>query len=363
MAINDIPPETLTEILRRTVNPPPDDLTFFDWPGAREVPLIALRTRHLQAVDAMLVSHLFQIIVSPLLREWVVLSNSDDAQYLLADKGLLRVVNTVFVKDPGPSWALLSKVLRAGHNITGFHAIEEVNGGLQLPNISNIAHLTAIPRLPCSLPGSWIGLGSLELLDYTYPLSYRPAVTLPCLVSLKIPIGDLTMMDCSMPALRNLCLVPTERRYEIYGTGRRATDFLIAHGAKLRQLEFTPFSVPQSVHNLSLDYLCPHLKELIIDAGARGIRWDHLLWRFTWYQGQPHHLKVVDIGLRGLAERVRWADAGSYIEELVDQARFPALKTVRDLAFRGTRDGPGWASIVAACAARGVILTDGAGNR
>lgn len=108
--------------------------------------------------------------------------------------------------------------------------------------------------------------------------------------------------------------------------------------------------------------MCPNLKELIIDVGARGKKWDHPLWDLSWYQGRPHHSNVTDIGLRGLAERVRLASARSYIEDLVDMTRFPALEIVRDLGFRSARDGPVWGTVLDVCAARGVLFTDSAGN-
>lgn len=50
------------------------------------------------------------------------------------------------------------------------------------------------------------------------------------------------------------------------------------------------------------------------------------------------------------------------MEELIDQARFPALKNVRDLRCRSTREGLDWALVLKVCAARGVVVTDGADN-
>ena len=354
MAINRIPLETLAAILNSATNTPLEDLSFFSWVGAFEQPTAALRARNRQAVNTMLVSRTFKSLMDTLCKEWVLLSKPVDADTLVSDEKLLKRAKYIFIGEPGPAWPLLLRILRECPNLRGLHDTRRVHGIGQLPRTS-IVHLSATPQLAYSLPGALARLVFLELVDG--PRASPPvllAQALPCLVSLKIPADDRTVLRCSMPALRNLC-IGTSR------SGRtRSFEFLLAHGANLRQLEFTPFFVPPSMTNPGLEILCPRLVELVVDAHGDMV-WDDPLWSRSLFGGRPRHSRVLDIGIRNLAER-SWS-AGDYVEQLVDKTLFPALKTVRDLGYRSGQEGLEWWVIQRVCAQRGVVLTDAAGNR
>lgn len=186
-------------------------------------------------------------------------------------------------------------------------------------------------------------------------------VTLPALRSLKVTLDNTTFSVLSawdMPLLTNLSVVSSDFSYASIGF----SQFFLAHGPKLRQLELGHSSSLISEHWLTSPPLhprsaprtlpplaawCPNLTTFICSADSE---WN---WQTPDFIAPhillPSHPNVTFIGIRDIDKRMRFDVQGSpwggntqddapffglveWVGSLVGRDMFPSLQYMRDLS-------------------------------